>query len=83
MNIEERLSELDMTSLSLRRVVQGDGTTTWQANRCLGSTCQVHTDQDPTTALLVVLCETYEERAQILKDRAAAQIGPDIEELLG
>ena len=83
MNIEERIPELDMTALSLRRVVDGRGRASWQANRCLGAVCQVHIDPDPVTALKVVLCETYEERAEVLKDRAAAPIDPEIEDLLG
>lgn len=83
MNIEQRIHELDMTSLSLRRVVDGHGRASWQANRCLGAVCQVHLDTDPATALKVVLCESYEERAEVLKDCAAAPIDPEIEDLLG
>lgn len=83
MKIEERIPELDMTSLSLRRVVDGHGRPSWQANRCLGAVCQVHIDPDPVTALKVVLCETYEERTEVLKDRVAAPIDPEIEDLLG
>ena len=84
MNIEQRIPELDMTSLSLKRVVDGHGRATWQANRCLGAVCQAHVDPDPVTALKVVLCETYEEREEVLRRRPATPpIDLEIEDLLG